>query len=83
MLLVAMKEHNARTLSRMRCTLEEEGAKLMEVLSGILGKDFPATPVSKIKKGIQVPWFTSCRKFFLHFSHLSSVCVRSSSCDTT
>jgi hypothetical protein len=50
MLLVAMKEHNARTLSRMRCTLEEDGAKLMEVLSSILGKDFPATPVSKLRK---------------------------------
>jgi hypothetical protein len=67
MLLVAMKEHNAHTLSRMRCTLEEEGAKLMDVLSGILGKDFLATPVSKIKKGIQVPWFTSCIKFFRSF----------------
>jgi hypothetical protein len=74
MLLVAMKEHNARTLSRMRCTLEEEGAKLMEVFSGILGKDFPATPVSKIKKGIQVPWFSSCRKFF-HSFFIFVVCM--------
>jgi hypothetical protein len=75
MLLVAMKEHNARTLSRMRCTLKEEGAKLMEVLSGILGKDFPATPVSKIKKGIQVPWFTSCRNFFPFVFHICRLYV--------
>jgi hypothetical protein len=76
MLLVAMKEHNVHTLSRMRCTLEEEGAKLMEVLSGILGKDFPATPISKIKKGIRVPWFTSCRKLFRSFFFAVCMCLQ-------
>ncbi|CAL4900109.1 unnamed protein product [Urochloa decumbens] len=48
MVLVAMKEHNARTLARVRSTLEEEGAKFMSALTGILADGSQCWPSGSV-----------------------------------